>query len=41
MLSTYIAMVSILYCVGRVSNSFLHKYSVFVLPEILDVHDIL
>ena len=41
MLSTYIAMVSILYCVGQVSNSFLHTTSVFVLPEILDVHDIL
>ena len=41
MLSTYIAMVSILYCVGKVSNSFLHTDWVFVLPEILDVHDLL
>ena len=41
MLSTYIAMVSILYCVGQVSDSFLHTNWVFVLPEILDVHDIL
>ena len=40
MLSTYIAMVSILYCVGQVSNSFLHTNGGFVLPEILDVHDI-
>ena len=41
MLSTYIAMVFILYCVGQVSNSFLHTNEVFVLPEIFDVHDIL
>ena len=41
MLSVYIAMVCILYCVEQVSNSFLHKNAVFVLPETLDVHDIL
>ena len=41
MLSTYIAMASISYCVGQVSNSFLRTNWVFVLPAILDVHDIL